>query len=208
MLRNALRLSSRSIRTGALATTAGVGTTYMVSTVEENQFAAVPKSLVMKHAACAEAGVSSSSFDVNRVQDMLKSQYEKLKTMDKPDWLGMDTMQPLGGGLGFGGITGFAAGVACKKIGKIVAVGVGSLYCLFQTAAYYDYIKINWKKVEADTMRVLDTDGNGTIDEKDMGVYFSEIVRVLAADQQDGQAAKNAATGGFAAMFLYGLKKG
>lgn len=52
-------------------------------------------------------------------------------------------------GLTFGGASGLAAGYACKKIGKAVAVGVGSIYCLFQVAASYGYVTINWKKVRA-----------------------------------------------------------
>ncbi|CAD7928859.1 unnamed protein product [Amoebophrya sp. A120] len=139
-----------------------------------------------------------SSFDLAKIQDMI----------GKPDWITPDTMKPLTGGLTFGGASGLAAGYACKKIGKAVAVGVGSLYCLFQVAASYGYVTINWKKVENDVMKALDTNGDGKLDEKDAGVWLQKVLDVLANDELEGAAAKNTATGAFAGTFLLGLRRG
>jgi len=128
--------------------------------------------------------------------------------LQMPDWVSAETVKPLTGGLTFGGASGLAAGIACKKIGKALAVGVGGLYCLFQVAASYGYITVNWKKVESDVMSMLDTNGDGKLDEKDAGVWLQKVLQVLSNDEKEGDAAKNSATGSFAAAFIMGLKKG
>lgn len=125
-----------------------------------------------------------------------------------PDWVSPDTVKPLTGGLTFGGVSGLAAGFACKKIGKALAVGVGSLYCLFQVAASYGYITVNWKKVEEDVMGALDTNNDGKVDDKDAAFMLSKVMTILSNDELEGSAAKNSATGAFAGSFLLGLKKG
>lgn len=79
---------------------------------------------------------------------------------------------------------------------------------LFQVAATYDYIKINWKKVEKDAMALIDQDGDGKIDEKDVGIWFKKALEVLATDEIEGAAAKNAMTGGFTTFFLLGFRHG
>lgn len=85
---------------------------------------------------------------------------------------------------------------------------MGSLYCLFQVAASYGYVTINWKKVEKDVMGVLDTNGDGKLDEQDAGVWLQKVLNVLATDEEQGTAAKNTATGAFAGTFLLGLRRG
>merc|ERR1712196_584345 len=99
----------------------------------------------------------AGGFDVNAILGNLK----------QPEWVSMETMKPLAGGLSFGGMSGFIAGYALKQIGKVVAVAVGTLYVIFQIAASYEYIKVNWKKIEADVMNALDTNNDGKVDEKD-----------------------------------------
>ncbi|CAD7925060.1 unnamed protein product [Amoebophrya sp. A25] len=118
--------------------------------------------------------------------DMAEMQGKLLGMVGKPEWITPDTMKPLTGGLTFGGATGLAAGYACKKAGKVLAVGVGSLYCLFQVAASYGYVTINWKKVEKDCMNILDTNGDGKLDEKDAGVWLQKALNVLATDELEG----------------------
>merc|ERR1712032_4964 len=97
--------------------------------------------------------------------------------------------------------------MGCKKIGKALAVGVGSLYILFQAAASAGYITVNWKKVETDVMGVLDTNGDGKFDEKDGMVWLEKILKTLSNDETEGNAAKNSSTAGFTGGFLIGLKK-
>mmetsp|Transcript_43 Transcript_43/g.82 ORF Transcript_43/g.82 Transcript_43/m.82 type:complete len:187 (+) Transcript_43:1392-1952(+) len=147
---------------------------------------------------CEEGGSPFGGFDMAKLQGLV----------GKPDWVTPETMKPLTGGLTFGGASGLAAGYACKKIGKAVAVGVGSIYCLFQVAASYGYVTINWKKVEKDVMTALDTNGDGKVDEKDAGIWLQKVLDVLANDELEGAAAKNTATGAFAGTFLLGLRRG
>lgn len=125
-----------------------------------------------------------------------------------PEWISVETVKPLAGGLTFGGLSGFIAGYACKQLGKALTFGVGTMYVIFQLAATYDYVKINWKKVEDDVMSFLDTNKDGKVDEKDLGIFLQKLMAILSNDQAAGEAAKNAGVGGFAAMFLYGVKKG
>merc|ERR1719199_2168460 len=106
-----------------------------------------------------------------------------LQNMKTPEWVNKETVQPLAGGLTFGGASGLAAGIACKKIGKAVAVGVGGLYCMFQVAASYGYITVNWKKVESDVMKAMDTNGDVKIDEKDMGIWLTKALQVLSNEE-------------------------
>lgn len=64
---------------------------------------------------------------------------------------------------------------------------MGSLYCLFQVAANYGYITVNWKKVEEDVMSAIDTNGDGKIDEKDASVYLAKVMEVLCNDELEGR---------------------
>ena len=57
-------------------------------------------------------------------------------------------------------------------------------------------------------MSLLDTNGDGKVDEKDAGIWLQKVLDVLANDELEGAAAKNAATGSFCAMFLLGLRHG
>jgi len=82
------------------------------------------------------------------------------------------------------------------------------LYVLFQTAAYYDYIKINWENVQKDATSVFDINKDGKIDEADLEAWYLKTLDILSKNQDDGLAAKNAAAGSFGVGFLYGLRKG
>jgi len=121
-------------------------------------------------------------------------------------------------GLGFGTASGMAAGVACKKAGRAVAVGVGGLYCMFQVANYYGYIMINWKKIQQDTLKYLDVNHDGKIDEKDLSIFMRTVIRVLghgtndldekSQNPQDQLAILMKNTGSFASGFMLGLQRG
>jgi len=125
-----------------------------------------------------------------------------------PTWLTFDNATPLTGGFTIGGVSGFASGFACKKIGKAVGIFVGSLYILFQTAAHYDYITINWKRVEKDLAALAGVNKDGKIDEKKFGIYYSKAMLMLSNDGDSGDAARNSAAGSFGVGFLAGLRKG
>lgn len=131
-----------------------------------------------------------------------------LSKFKMPEWVNSNNMQPLTGGLSVGGVSGIATGFTLKKIGKAVGVVFGSLYLLFQLAATYDYIKINWPVVERDITNLLDFNQDGKIDEKDLSAWYFRTISMLSKDTDDGLAAKNAAAGSFGAGFLLGFRKG
>lgn len=56
----------------------------------------------------------------------------------------LQSLAPLAAQVGLGGVLGFCAGLAIKKIGKVVAVIIGVVFVLIQVLAYYDVISIDW----------------------------------------------------------------
>eukprot|EP00397_Hematodinium_sp_SG-2012_P045258 GEMP01050767.1.p1 GENE.GEMP01050767.1~~GEMP01050767.1.p1 ORF type:complete len:171 (+),score=38.77 GEMP01050767.1:121-633(+) len=128
--------------------------------------------------------------------------------MEMPAWLCAENAKPFSGGVTMGGATGAVAGFTCKKIGKAVGIFVGGIYIMFQTAAHYEYITINWKKVEKELTSIADTNKDGKIDEKDLGQWYMKALEILSTDDSKGLAAKNGAAGSFAVGFLYGFRKG
>lgn len=128
--------------------------------------------------------------------------------MKMPDWVSAEQMKPLGGGVTFGGAMGYTSGLACKKLGRALAIGVGSIYAMFQLAATYGYVTVNWKKVEQDVMAMVDTNGDGKIDEKDAMVWVKKVMDTLSNEELDGAAAKNSAAASFGTLFLLGFRHG
>merc|ERR1719359_1670203 len=108
---------------------------------------------------------------------------------------------PAGVSLSFGGAAGMCTGFCLKKLGKVVAVGFGGLYCLFQAAAVQGYINVNWDKVEKDFTFLLDSNGDGKLDEKDARVMLLKTAGYLT--QETGYSA-----GGFLGGMLIGIRKG
>eukprot|EP00747_Dinoflagellata_sp_TGD_P167716 gnl/TRDRNA2_/TRDRNA2_192664_c0_seq1.p1 gnl/TRDRNA2_/TRDRNA2_192664_c0~~gnl/TRDRNA2_/TRDRNA2_192664_c0_seq1.p1 ORF type:complete len:173 (+),score=47.98 gnl/TRDRNA2_/TRDRNA2_192664_c0_seq1:86-604(+) len=113
----------------------------------------------------------------------------------------MAELAPIGGGISVGTVFGFTAGFALKKVGKAAAFIFGSIFALQQTLAYFDYVSMNWPKIEKDMMMILDTNKDGKIDDKDFSVYYLQVLKVLQGNQMP-------CAGGFTAGFLYGVKKG
>jgi len=63
----------------------------------------------------------------------------------------LNIKEPLLGEVGsatFGGILGYSAGFAIKKIFKIMLIVVGLLLVLFQVLAHNDILIINWTKIQ------------------------------------------------------------
>lgn len=50
--------------------------------------------------------------------------------------------------LTFGAVAGFLVGYALKKVGKVVAIGIGILFVLIQVLAYYGFVSVNWVQVQ------------------------------------------------------------
>lgn len=51
--------------------------------------------------------------------------------------------------LSFGGLLGFAAGYAIKKVGLIALFIVGAIFILVQLLAYQGLLTVNWLRVQA-----------------------------------------------------------
>lgn len=82
----------------------------------------------------------------------------------------------------FGGLSGYCCGVAVKKVSK-AAVGVfGGLFCIAQLAHQQGYVTVHMEKVEKDVMKILDTNEDGKLDEKDAAAWLSKSVGMLTCD--------------------------
>jgi len=113
----------------------------------------------------------------------------------------MDLALPAAESVGLGTVGGFAAGYFAKKAGKLAAVAVGGLFCIFQLAASQGYVEIKWDKLEKDFTKAADMNSDGIVNEKDVQVGLKSVTDLLSHNM--------AATGtGFAGGFLLGLKKG
>jgi len=112
-----------------------------------------------------------------------------------------DQLAPLGGTCTVGTVFGACTGFAFKKAGKAAALGVGTIYAFLQTLAYFDYIRLNWDKIQKDSMFMLDQNKDGKLDEKDMSVAVGKALSVL-------EAKSTFVAGSFSAGFAYGLYRG
>jgi uncharacterized membrane protein (Fun14 family) len=98
--------------------------------------------------------------------------------------------------LGFGGVLGFCSGYAIKQASKALAVVVGGAVVFLQSMQYLGYIEVKWAKIQADTMRVVSSDGQ-QLGVKDVKYWTRKMMRILT---HQGPAA-----GGFAAGIYIGL---
>mmetsp|Transcript_151407 Transcript_151407/g.282264 ORF Transcript_151407/g.282264 Transcript_151407/m.282264 type:complete len:188 (+) Transcript_151407:74-637(+) len=110
-------------------------------------------------------------------------------------------LMPTGTAISAGTIVGFCAGLALKKIAMGAAVIFGGIFCFLQGLHYLDYARMNWEKVEHDMIKVLDTNGDGVIDDKDFNAIYLKVYNILSSETKG-------LSGGFAGGFLYGIKKG
>mmetsp|Transcript_48184 Transcript_48184/g.73356 ORF Transcript_48184/g.73356 Transcript_48184/m.73356 type:complete len:124 (-) Transcript_48184:79-450(-) len=112
----------------------------------------------------------------------------------------IDKLKPIISQLGFGSVMGYCSGMAMKKIGKAVAFAVGVGFIAVQTAVSAGYIDVDWGKVKDDSMKKLDTTGDGKVDGEDMKVWWRKVKNLLTN--------KLPSAGGFSLGFLYGVKHG
>ncbi|MGD8238447.1 MAG: FUN14 domain-containing protein [Armatimonadota bacterium] len=98
---------------------------------------------------------------------------------------------PLVQQLGLGGITGFIAGYAFKKLTKIVAIMLGIIFILVQYLAYKHFININWGEIGDAAAPHLADSGKSAA---------AAVWEVLRHNLPFG--------GAFTAGFVLGLKKG
>ncbi len=75
---------------------------------------------------------------------------------------------------------GACSGAALKRASREVAYTIGLAFGGLQVLAYLGYISIDYNKLEQDASKVLDVNGDGKVDEKDLEGLWSKVQSVLA----------------------------
>ena len=103
--------------------------------------------------------------------------------------------------LSFGGLMGFCSGMALKKIGRAMAIVIGTGFVALQLAVSSGYIEgVNYTKIRDDCAKTLDINKDGKLDEKDAKEWWEIFKNVMVH--------KLPSAGGFSLGFLYGVKTG
>jgi len=74
------------------------------------------------------------------------------------------------GALGIGGLAGFAAGYALKKLGRAVAFMVGLFFIGVQVLAYQGYLQVDWAGIQRDLAPALSAESMNSIWERAVSV--------------------------------------
>ena len=90
-------------------------------------------------------------------------------------------------------------------MGKVALGALGGVFCLFQVAAYYGYVKVDMAKVERDFTAVLDVNKDVKVDQDDLRAMFGSTIDVLTANTD---LSTGASAGGFTGGFALGLRHG
>jgi len=104
----------------------------------------------------------------------------------------VEFIEPYLGQITFGGLAGFVAGYALKKLGKIAALVLGLFFIGLQLMAYYGLVEINWTRIQASVEPLLG--------EEQMRTLWQRLIDVLTYNAPFA--------GGFVAGLVLGLKKG
>ncbi|GLE04144.1 hypothetical protein PINS_up013055 [Pythium insidiosum] len=105
-----------------------------------------------------------------------------------------------GGQISWGFMMGVCSGFALKKVSKVGAVALGTVFILFQCASYSGYIDVNYKKIERDMMDMLDVNKDGKLDAKDIDEVYQAVMKVLEFSLPAGS--------GFGVGFVVGFRAG
>ena len=104
----------------------------------------------------------------------------------------MEALQPYIGQITFGGLAGFVAGYALKKVGKLMALVLGLFFIGLQLMAYYGLVDINWTRIQASV--------NPLLGEDQLRGLWQGLLHVLTYNAPFA--------GGFVAGLLLGLRRG
>ncbi|MEJ5337995.1 MAG: FUN14 domain-containing protein, partial [Thermus sp.] len=64
--------------------------------------------------------------------------------------MNLPDLTPYLGQITFGGLAGYAVGYALKKIGRLLAVGLGLLFIALQLLAQAGYVQVDWTRIQKD----------------------------------------------------------
>lgn len=103
-----------------------------------------------------------------------------------------ETLLPIAEQLGFGGLAGFAAGYAAKKLGKLVAIALGLLFIALQLLAFYGFVSIEWGQIQATVDPLLEAES--------LAQGWRSVLSVLTYNLPFAAA--------FAPAFVWGLRRG
>ncbi|GMG17246.1 unnamed protein product [Phytophthora fragariaefolia] len=126
-----------------------------------------------------------------------------------------------GGQISWGFCMGACSGFALKKVSKLGALAIGTIFILLQCASYSGYVDVDYKKLERDVRNYLDINQvkeltmltvsrqeansvycyqDGVFDTKDLDSMYKSLMKVLEFSLPAGS--------GFAAGFVLGFRSG
>ncbi|KAA8497416.1 FUN14 domain-containing protein 1 [Porphyridium purpureum] len=104
---------------------------------------------------------------------------EALKKLQGNIHFSQEDIGPAIGQLSIGSLGGFAAGFALKRIGKLAAFGIGTVFVIMQGLSYTGYVHINWRAIERDYVRLADLDGDGTVTGRDAELAADRLAHMV-----------------------------
>lgn len=95
---------------------------------------------------------------------------------------------------------GFAMGYAIKKSLKAFAIVFGILLVFMQCLAFAGYVKTEWTQLSETFINILDQNGDGIVDDKDMRIWWEKAAAVVGYNLPAGS--------GVIAGFTLGIRTG
>lgn len=77
--------------------------------------------------------------------------------------------------VGFGGVAGFVAGYAAKKLARITALVLGLLFFALQILAHEGWITIHWEAVQSSAQQVWHTSGGPALTDRLWAVFSGNL---------------------------------
>jgi len=105
--------------------------------------------------------------------------------------------KPIIANIGVGSIVGFTSGMAMKKVGKALAVVIGTGFIGLQLASTMGYIEVKWDNVAKNAKNRMDVNKDGVLDKEDVKEWWTRLKKLLTY--------KLPSAGGFSVGFLYGV---
>lgn len=75
---------------------------------------------------------------------------------------------------------GICSGVALKKATRAAAATVGLVFVGLQALNYLGYITIDYSRVQKDAQKLVDVNGDGKVDSKDLYSLWDKVKDVLS----------------------------
>jgi len=100
--------------------------------------------------------------------------------------------------IGVGSIAGLCSGMATRKLGRVVAIGLGFTFVALQGLQYFGIIEnVRWDKVNSAVIAHLDDDKDGKVTTTDIKRKWDRMLQFLGYGMPSGAA--------FATAFVIGL---